>query len=140
MKSNSAEVAVEALKALQRGQSAYDHAMGVLYLDAPAAAPGDTWEGRGKTMEVLSQAFYDLLTAPENAGSPDGQTRRETESLKKTYEKTKLHQMELGDVFADVEKGDLSRVTGRLREKIHRHASFYKPGALLKAVCLTCNG
>ena len=91
-------------------------------------------------MEVLSQSFYDLLTAPENAGSPDGQTRRETESLKKTYEKTKLHQMELGDVFADVEKGDLSRVTGRLREKIHRHASFYKPGALLKAVCLTCNG
>ena len=43
MKFNSAEVAVEALKALQRGQSAYDHAMGVLYPDAPAAAPGDTW-------------------------------------------------------------------------------------------------
>ena len=42
MKFNSAEVAVEALKALQRGQSAYDHAMGVLYLDAPAAAPGDS--------------------------------------------------------------------------------------------------
>ena len=34
--------AVEAVKALQRGQSAYDHAMGVLYPDAPAAAPGDT--------------------------------------------------------------------------------------------------
>ena len=47
-----------------------------------------------------------------------------------------LHQMELklGDVFPDVAKGDLSKVTGWLREKIHRHASFYKPGDLLKSV------
>ena len=39
---NAAAEAVEALKSLQCGQSAYDHAMGVLYPDAPAAAPGDS--------------------------------------------------------------------------------------------------
>ena len=42
---------------------------------------------------------------------------------------------ELGDVYADVAKGDLSKVTGWLREKIHRHASFKKPGALFEEVC-----
>ena len=44
-------------------------------------------------------------------------------------------QQELGDVYADVEKGDLSRVTGWLRENIHRHASFIKPGMLFERVC-----
>ena len=47
----------------------------------------------------------------------------------------KKMQEDLGDVYADVEKGDLSRVTGWLREKIHRHASFIKPGELFKSVC-----
>lgn len=42
---------------------------------------------------------------------------------------------ELGDIWADVEKGDLSRVTGWLQEKIHRHASYIKPGELLESVC-----
>ena len=44
-------------------------------------------------------------------------------------------QQELGDVFADVEKGDLSRITGWLRENIHQHASFKKPGQLLEEAC-----
>ena len=98
MKYTSVEEAVQALKELQRRQAAYDHAMGVLYLDATTAAPSDSWAGRGKTMEVLSQVSYDLLTAPENgelfayleenAASLDNQTRRETEVLKKAYEKT----------------------------------------------------
>ena len=42
---------------------------------------------------------------------------------------------ELGDVYADVAKGDLSKVTAWLKEKIHRHASFKKPGALFEEVC-----
>ena len=98
MKYTSVEEAVEALKTLQRKQFAYDHAMGVLYLDATTAAPSDTWEGRGKTMEVLSQASYDLLVTPENGElfafleenreALDPQTRREAEVLKKSYEKT----------------------------------------------------
>ena len=33
--------------------------------------------------------------------------------------------------------GDLSKVTGWLREKIHRHASFVKPDQLFKQVCGT---
>ena len=42
---------------------------------------------------------------------------------------------ELGDIWADVGEGNLSKVTGWLREKIHRHASFKKPGALFEEVC-----
>ncbi|MBQ7230634.1 MAG: carboxypeptidase M32 [Oscillospiraceae bacterium] len=42
---------------------------------------------------------------------------------------------DLGDVYADVAKGDLSRVTAWLHEKIHRFASFKKPGQLFEDVC-----
>lgn len=42
---------------------------------------------------------------------------------------------ELGDVYADVVRGDLSRVTAWLKEKIHCHASFRKPGELFESVC-----
>ena len=34
-----------------------------------------------------------------------------------------------------VAKGDLSRVTGWLREHIHRYASFKKPGELFREIC-----
>ena len=44
-------------------------------------------------------------------------------------------QEEIGDVYEDVAKGDLSKVTAWLKEKIHRHASFKKPGALFEEVC-----
>ena len=44
-------------------------------------------------------------------------------------------QEEIGDVYADVAKGDLSKVTAWLKEKIHRHASFKKPGILFEEVC-----
>ena len=59
----------------------------MLYLDATTAAPSDTWEGRGKTMEVMSQITYDLLVNDENdellsyleahADELDAQTKRE---------------------------------------------------------------
>ena len=42
---------------------------------------------------------------------------------------------DLGDVYADVARGDLSRVTAWLKEKIHCHASFRKPGELFESVC-----
>ena len=60
-----------------------------------------------------------------------------TEIAVVSLSQTKLKKMEedLGDIWADVEKGDLSRVTGWLKEHIHRHASFIKPGALFESVC-----
>ena len=44
-------------------------------------------------------------------------------------------QEDLGDVYTDVAKGDLSKVTAWLKEHIHCHASFKKPGALFEEVC-----
>ena len=58
-------------------------------------------------------------------------------ALGSAYGPQMLNKMEedLGDIWTDVEKGDLSRVTAWLKEKIHRHASFHKPGALFESVC-----
>ena len=96
MKYETLEQAVSALKTLQQTLSAYNHAMGVLYLDATTAAPSDTWEGRGKTMEILSKVVYDLTANPENGElfayvlshkeELDAQTLREAEVLKKNYD------------------------------------------------------
>jgi len=44
-------------------------------------------------------------------------------------------QQELGDLYADVEKGDLTRITGWLCQKIHRYASYKKPGQLFEDAC-----
>ena len=47
MKYESMQQALEALKKLEQTQAAYNHAMGVLYLDATTAAPSDTcWQTR----------------------------------------------------------------------------------------------
>ena len=96
MKYESVQQAREALKKLEQTQAAYNHALGVLYLDAATAAPSDTWEGRGKTMEVMSQITYDLLVNDENdellsyleahADELDAQTKREVEVLRKSYD------------------------------------------------------
>lgn len=96
MKYESVQQAREALKKLEQTQAAYNHALGVLYLDATTAAPSDTWEGRGKTMEVMSQITYDLLVNDENdellsyleahADELDAQTKREAEVLRKSYD------------------------------------------------------
>ena len=58
-------------------------------------------------------------------------------ALGSAYGPQMLKKMEedLGDVYGDVAKGDLTKVTAWLREKIHRHASFIKPGELFASVC-----
>lgn len=65
MEYTSLDQALEALASFERKKSAYDHAMGVLYLDATTVAPSDTWEGRSRTMEVLSELQYSLETDPD---------------------------------------------------------------------------
>ncbi len=96
MKFETLDQAVSALKTLQQTMSAYNHAMGVIYLDATTAAPSDTWEGRGKTMEILSKVVYDLTANSENGKlfdyllshreELDTQTLREVEVLKKNFD------------------------------------------------------
>ena len=66
MKYESVSQALEALNHWERTMSAYQHAIGVLELDSMTAAPKDSAEGRGKTMEILSQVTYDLSANPEN--------------------------------------------------------------------------
>ena len=58
-------------------------------------------------------------------------------ALGSAYGAQMLHvmQQELGDVFQDVEKGDLSRITGWLKEHIHKFASFKKPGQVFEDAC-----
>ena len=58
-------------------------------------------------------------------------------ALGSAYGAQMLHKMEkdLGDIWTDVAKGDLSKVTGWLKDKIHRHASFIKPDELFRSVC-----
>ncbi len=95
----STEQAVQTLKKHQQTMAAYNHAMGVLYLDATTAAPSDTWEGRGRTMEIMSEITYNLSTSDEfdallayleaHTDELDAQTKRETEVLRKGYDQTK---------------------------------------------------
>lgn len=92
--------ALEAFETLQKTMAAYNHAIGVLMLDATTAAPSDTWEGRGRTMEVLSKVTYELETNPKheemlcaleaNADKLDALTRREVEVFRKSYNRTRL--------------------------------------------------
>jgi len=99
MNYESVQQAVDALKKHQATVAAYNHALGVLYLDATTAAPSDTWEGRGRTMEIMSEITYNLSTDPENeallsyleahAGELDAQTKREVEVLRKNFDQTR---------------------------------------------------
>ena len=66
MKFESVSQALEALNRWEQTASAYHHAIGILELDSMTAAPKDSAEGRGKTMEILSQVTYDLAANPEN--------------------------------------------------------------------------
>ena len=101
MKYESLDQALGALKKLQQTQAAYNHAIGVLYHDATTVAPSDTWEGRGKTMEIMSQITYDLTANPENEEllsylearkeELTPQQNREVEVLRKGYDQ--LHRI-----------------------------------------------
>ena len=101
MKYESLDQALGALKKLQQTQAAYNHAIGVLYHDATTVAPSDTWEGRGKTMEIMSQITYDLTANPENEKllsylearkeELTPQQNREVEVLRKGYDQ--LHRI-----------------------------------------------
>ena len=96
MKFETVAQALEALEKYQRTMSAYNHALGIMFHDASTVAPSDSWEGRGKTMEIMSQITYDLETAPENvamieyleANADDltPQQRRQVEVLRKSYD------------------------------------------------------
>lgn len=44
-------------------------------------------------------------------------------------------QEKLGDVYADVERGDITRITAWLRAHIHQFASVKKPGQLFEDAC-----
>ena len=91
------ETACSSFKKLQRTLSAYNHVLGVTYLDAATAAPKGSYAGRGQTMEVMSQIQYDLLSDPnnselisvltENADVLDQQTRREVEVFRKEFDR-----------------------------------------------------
>ena len=99
MKYETVQQAVEELKKHQGTMAAYGHAMSAIYHDASTAAPKASFEGRGKTMGVLSEITYNLETAPEvgelltyleaNLNELDEQTRREVEVLRKGYDQTK---------------------------------------------------
>ena len=88
--------ALEAFKKHQQIMSAYNHVMGVTFLDAATAAPKGSYAGRGQTMGVLSQITYDLIADPRNgeilacleanADQLDDQTRREVEVARKSYD------------------------------------------------------
>ena len=96
LKFNTVEQAVTALKKLEQVQSAYNHALGVMYLDATTVAPDNTNEGRNQTMGIMSQITYDLLANPDNGemltfleahlDELDPQTRREVEVVRESYD------------------------------------------------------
>lgn len=91
--------ALEAFRSYQQTLGAYNHAMGVLYLDAATAAPSGSYEGRGKTMEVLSSVVYNLTVGEENGVLFDYLTdrleeltplqKRELEQTRKEYDRMK---------------------------------------------------
>lgn len=58
-------------------------------------------------------------------------------ALGSAYGPQMLHCMEqeIGSVREDIARGDLSRIRGWLKERIHRHACFYKPGKLFEMAC-----
>ena len=99
MKYESVSQAIEALVKHQQTMAAYNHAIGVVYLDASTAAPKGTWEGRGKTMATLSEITYKLETDPQvgemlsfleaHLEELNPQQKRQVEVLRKSYDQTK---------------------------------------------------
>ena len=58
-------------------------------------------------------------------------------ALGSAYGPQLLRQMEqeVGPIYEDVARGDVSKVKGWLKEHIHRHAGFYKPEQLFEMAC-----
>lgn len=58
-------------------------------------------------------------------------------ALGSAYGPQMLHCMEkeVGEIYGDVAKGDLRKVTCWLKENIHRHSALYKPADLFERVC-----
>lgn len=81
----------------QKTLGAYNHAIGVLSLDANTAAPKDTWEGRGLTMSVLSEAVYRISTSSDLADILAFLKPHEAEL-------SELHRTELRKLSRDYEK------------------------------------
>lgn len=96
MKYETVSQAVEALRKLEETLGAYDHMMGVVYLDSVTAAPKGTYEGRGRAMGAISKVTYDLIANEENEAlltylekhkdALDARTNREAELLRKRYD------------------------------------------------------
>ena len=91
----SVEQALNQLRRLEQTRAAYQHALGVLELDGATSAPAASWEGRGITMGVLSEAIYNLMASEENGRllsylkdheqELDATARRELEIVSKEY-------------------------------------------------------
>ena len=91
------QTACDRFKKLQRTLSAYNHVLGITYLDAATAAPKGSYAGRGQTMEVMSQIQYDLIASADNAeliavlteniDNLEPQTRRELEVFRKEFDR-----------------------------------------------------
>lgn len=98
MKYETLEQALAAMDKFQQTRAAYDHALGVMSLDATTVAPSDTWEGRGKTMEIMSGIIYELETNPDNgqwlsfleahAEELAPVQKRQAEVIRKNYDQT----------------------------------------------------
>jgi carboxypeptidase Taq len=58
-------------------------------------------------------------------------------ALGSAYGPQMLHCMEeeVGEIYGDVEKGDLTKVRQWLKENIHRYSGLYKPSELFERVC-----
>ena len=57
--------ALKRLDEIEATAAAYGHAMGVMGLDAATAAPLGSAEGRGRTMELLSNVVYELAASAD---------------------------------------------------------------------------
>lgn len=108
MKYQNLNEAVETLKKLEQTMAAYNHVLGVLYLDATTVAPKGTAEGRGQTMGIMSGIVYDLIANPDNGElltyleshkeELDAQTKREVEVFRKQYDQ--YHKIPQGEYIA----------------------------------------
>lgn len=59
------EQAIQDLMTLQAKQAAYGHAMGLLSFDGQTTAPKGTAANRAKTLSILSEDFYKLVTGEQ---------------------------------------------------------------------------